>query len=105
MKNIESITRHLCNKIVIAGGDPERETLNIIPTLSGKSYYKTGEGDYWRGYVFIENACTYDVVENPDHFYYGGKAFGKFQKLLSDFPAETLWIEHVPNSSWFRIWK
>lgn len=96
MNNIGGITKHLRNKIVIAGGDPERETLNIIPALDGRSYYKTETGDYWRAYVFIENARTYDVVENPDHFYNSGKAFGTFQKHLSDFTAGML-HETIPD--------
>lgn len=91
MENIDSITKHLRKKIISAGGDPDRETLNIIPALSGESFYKTDEGDYWRGYIFIEDARTYDVVENGKHFYAAGKAFGRFQELLSDFPAYKLY--------------
>lgn len=96
MKNIESITEHLRKKITASGGDPERETLNIIPTTSGRSFYVSETGEYWRGYVFIENAKTYDIVENPTHFYNGGKAFGRFQRLLSDFPVDQL-SETIPN--------
>lgn len=96
MENIVGITKHLRMKIVSAGGDTERETLNIIPTLSGESFYKTNEGDYWRSYIFIEDACTYDVVENERHFYAAGKAFGRFQERLSDFPAEKLY-ETIPD--------
>jgi len=96
MENIDGITKHLRMKIVSAGGDPERETLNIIPTLSGESFYKTDEGDYWRSYIFIEDARTYDVVENERHFYAAGKAFGRFQEHLSDFQAEKLY-ETIPD--------
>lgn len=96
MENIESVTRHLRNKIIDAGGNPERETLNLIPTIEGKSFYKSDEGNYWRGYVFIEDAQTYQVVENLNHFFNAGKAFGQFQKLLSDFPADKL-HETIPN--------
>jgi Ser/Thr protein kinase RdoA (MazF antagonist) len=90
MQNIEGVTRHLRKKIIAAGGDPERETLNIIPTIDGKSFYKTDEGNYWRAYVFIENAQTYQIVENLQHLCNAGKAFGKFQKFMGDFPAEKL---------------
>lgn len=96
MENIDGITKHLRNKIVLSNGNTERETLNIIPTKNGESFLITEEGDYWRGYVFIEDARTYDVVENQKHFYNAGNAFGKFQKLLSDFPAERL-FETIPN--------
>jgi Ser/Thr protein kinase RdoA (MazF antagonist) len=96
MHNIEKVTVHLREKIIAAGGDPQRETLNLIPTLDGGTFYQTAEGDYWRGYIFIEGAQTYQVVEHLDHFYHAGKAFGRFQKLVSDFPPEQLY-ETIPN--------
>lgn len=96
MENISNITKHLRSKIIATGGDPERETLNIVPTCDGGSFLKTGEGNYWRSYIFIEDAKTYDVVENGGHFYAAGKAFGRFQELLSDFPAGNL-HETIPD--------
>jgi Ser/Thr protein kinase RdoA (MazF antagonist) len=96
MHNIERVTVHLKTKIAAAGGDPLRETLNLIPTIDGQSFYQTAAGDYWRGYVFIEGAQTYQVVEHPGHFYNAGKAFGRFQELVSDFPPEQLY-ETIPD--------
>ena len=96
MHNIAKVTVHLREKIIAAGGDPERETLNLIPTVDGRTFYKTTEGNYWRAYVFIEGAQTYQVVAHLDHFYNAGKAFGKFQQLVSDFPAEQLY-ETIPD--------
>ena len=90
MENIEAVTSHLRKKIIAAGGNPLRETLTIIKTLDGKSFYKTDDGRYYRMYVFIEGARTYNVVEKPEHFYNAAKAFGRFQKLLADFPADRL---------------
>jgi hypothetical protein len=96
MKNIEAVTAHLGKRIKSAGGDPQRETLTLIPTVDGNSYLHTEQGDYWRGYIFINNARTYEVVENLDHVYYAGKAFGNFQNLLSDYPSGRL-IETIPH--------
>ena len=96
MGNIEGITKHLRKAIIEAGGDPERETLNLIPANDGKSYYKDIDGNYWRSYIFIEGANTYQIVEKPEHFYKAGKAFGRFQKLLNSYPASTL-SETIPN--------
>lgn len=96
MDNIKSVTGFLREKIIAAGGDPDRETLNLISSRDGNCYYKSEKGDYWRSYIFIENASTYQIVENLNHFYNAGRAFGKFQKLLSDFPAETLY-ETIPD--------
>lgn len=90
MENIEAVTLHIRKKVIEGGGDPSRESLRIVPTLNGCSFYCTPQGEYWRAYDFIEGAKTYQTVENPTHFYHAGRSFGLFQHLLSDFPAETL---------------
>lgn len=90
MENIMGVTSHLRNKIVEKGGEPNRETLNVIPTKDGKPYFVDSEGEYWRCYVFIEGAKTYDQVESMDDFYQSALSFGNFQKMLADYPADTL---------------
>jgi hypothetical protein len=96
MDNIVRITRHLREKISQEGGNPERETLNIIPTVNGNSYHVTENGDYWRAFILIEGANTYERVEQPELAYQASKAFGKFQRLLSDFPPDSL-HETIPD--------
>lgn len=96
MQNIQEVTSFLRKKIIETGGKPDRETLNLVSTVDGKCFYKSGDGDYWRAYIFIEGAQTYQIVEKPDHFYNAGKAFGNFQKLLSDYPAKSLY-ETIQN--------
>lgn len=90
MENILGVTSYLRERIIEHGGDPERETLNVIPTKDGRPYYLDSQGQYWRAYKFNIDATSYDQVENPEHFYQSGVAFGNFQRLLSGYPAETL---------------
>lgn len=90
MENIEHVTRHLRKKIESYRGDPDRETLNLVPTLENKSYFIDEDGNYWRMFYFIEDAISYDSVEKPSDFYESAVAFGNFQRLLADFPAATL---------------
>ena len=90
MENIVGVTSYLRERIIENGGDPERETLNVIPTVDDKPYYLDSYGDYWRSYKFITDATSYDQVENPEHFYQSAVAFGNFQRLLADYPADTL---------------
>ena len=59
-------------------------------------YYVDETGEYWRVYLFIEGATCYDVVKNDNDFYQSALAFGHFQRLLADYPAETL-HETIPN--------
>ncbi len=102
MENISGITQHMKEKIIKAGGDPLRETLNLVSTVDGRNLYISNDGNYWRGYLFIEGARSYQTVENPEHFYKAGKAFGKFQSLLSDYPAEKL-HDTIPNFHHTRL--
>ena len=90
MENIMNVTTYLNKKICENGGDPWRETLNVVPALDGKVYYQDGEGDFWRSYLFITDAACYDKVETPRDFYESAYSFGRFQNLLADYPAETL---------------
>jgi Ser/Thr protein kinase RdoA (MazF antagonist) len=96
MHNIQAITAHLRQKIVAAGGDPARETLNLIPTAEAQPFHQTPGGDYWRAAMFIEGAQTYEIPESLGHAYNVARAFGRFQGLVSDFPVDQL-HETIPD--------
>lgn len=100
MENISGVTSWLKKKIQENGGDAERETLNLVETREGCPYYQDSSGDYWRVYKFIENATCYDQVKCDNDFYQSAVAFGNFQRLLSDYPADTLHetIENFHNT-------
>jgi hypothetical protein len=87
MENIERVTRFARERITAAGGDPDRETLTIVPTRDGKSFHRTPEGTYWRTFRYIDGARTYDKVEDLRHVYSAAKAFGNFQKMLARLPG------------------
>lgn len=84
MENITGVTEFLRDKVEQDG------TLTVIPTLDGKNYYLDNAGNYWRVYRFIENATGYDKIEKDSDFYNCGLAFGEFQQLLAEYPAEKL---------------
>lgn len=90
MNNIAGVTSFLREKITAQGGDPTRETLNIVKARDGRNYAVDSEGNYWRGYLFISGATCFDKVRNPEDFYQSGKAFGHFQRQLAEYPAEEL---------------
>lgn len=90
MENVVGVTSFLYKKIEAAGGDPMRETLNVIPAEDGLPYYVDAEGEYWRAYVYITDARSYDAVESREDFYQSALSFGRFQNMLSDYPAESL---------------
>lgn len=90
MENIANVTEFLGKKIKEAGGDVSRETLTLIKTKDGNNYYKYDEENYFRMYNFVERTVSYEIVENPVQMYNTGVAFGKFQRMLDDYPADKL---------------
>ncbi len=95
MENIGEVTAHLKIKITENGGNPERETLTVVPSKSGKSYAEF-EGEIYRIYLFIENSVCFDIPETPEMFCSAAEAFGNFQKMLADFDASRL-NETIPD--------
>lgn len=96
MENIVHVTEYLRKQIEIQGGNPDRETLNVVKTRDGRNYYKDSLGNYWRIFLFVEDTVCLEKVKQPGDFYDSGAAFGNFQKLLADFPAARL-HETIPN--------
>ncbi len=96
MRNIRGVTEFLKEKILEAGGDPLRETLTVILADGGEPYYLDEDGEYWRMYIFIENTLTLQSCRNDQDFYNSGAAFGRFQRLLADYPAGSL-AETIPD--------
>ncbi len=96
MENIAAVTEHLVKKITEAGGAANKETLQIVRTVDGESYYKSTDDEYFRMYVFVDDTITKETAENPEDLYQAAKAFGRFQNMLSDFPADTLY-ETIPD--------
>ena len=90
MENVMNVTSYLREIIIKNGGNPDRETLNVIPAKDGRPFYVDSAGEYWRAYLYIEDATCFEQVERPEDFYESAVAFGNFQRLLADYPAETL---------------
>ena len=102
MANIVDVTEHIRKKTAEIGGDVERCSLRVIPTIEGGRYFRDSENGYWRLYEFVERTVTKERVENANDFYTCAQAFGKFQQMLADFPAEKLYesIANFHNTPW-----
>ena len=90
MENAGAVTDFLRSRVE----DP-RMALHFIPTQHGKFYFLDDEEEYWRMYDFIGGFCL-DAPESEEDFYQSAIAFGRFQHMLSDFPAHTL-FETIPE--------
>lgn len=96
MQNIVGVTSFLREKILSENGNPDRETLTVIPTKDGKNFFYDKTGGCWRCYRYIDDTYTFNTIDNPNVFYSAGKSFGKFQNMLADYPIETL-CETIPK--------
>ena len=90
MENIENVTAWLKKKIRENGGDEKRETLILVRTKDGGSCYFDSDKTCWRMYYFIRDAVSFEQVKSAEDFYQSAVAFGHFQRLLADYPADTL---------------
>lgn len=101
MENIERVTEHLREKLR-GRADALRRTLTLVRTRDGGVFYQDHQGNYWRAYLFIEDARTYDVAKSPEQAFEAAKAFGQFQQMLADLPSPRLnesipYFHHTPR--------
>ena len=102
MGNIEAVTEHLLKQT-----NNPRRVLHLVKTKWGRSYLHQ-DGAFWRIFRFVENSICLQAPETTEDFYQSAVAFGRFQQLLKDFPAHTLY-ETIPNfhntADRYRIFK
>ncbi len=89
MENMAGITSFLRGRILEQGGDPQRETLTLVPTRDGKTHFTARNGQVWRMTPFIENTLALEIA-NEALFEACARSFGRFQYMLSTYPAATL---------------
>ena len=90
MNNAGAITDYIRERV-----DDPRLALHFLTTNDGEFYFEDEKGEFWRMYDFVGGFCL-DAPECEDDFYQSALAFGRFQQMLSEFPAETL-TETIPE--------
>jgi hypothetical protein len=91
MENIRRVTEHLHRKLA-GRADADRRALTVVSARDGRPYFRDAAGDYWRTYLFIERARTYDAIESTTQAFEAAKAFGRFQENLADLPPPALHV-------------
>ena len=92
MDNIEKVTTYLKNKMN-EYKDNDHKVLNIIKTNKKELLCKIindNKDSYYRIYNFIGNSISYNNSTDNRIVYNTGKAFGNFNKLLNEYPINTL---------------
>ena len=90
MANIGAVTSYLQEN-----NNGSYTVLHYFHTPEGLYYHKDARGEYWRMYEYVGGICL-DAPGCDEDLYQSALAFGKFQDLLKDFPAETL-FETIPH--------
>lgn len=96
MDNIDRVTSHLLGKIRSRREETRKRTIRLLRTFSNRPFVQDDRGNYWRAYVFVENARSYEVFETADLAYRAAQAFGEFQCDLVDLPGGRL-HETIPD--------
>ena len=111
IENIRHITEHIAAKLaedtdIKVNADVRflvedtisafRRVLTLVPTKDGRFFYVDRDGEYWRTYLFIENASTFEKMESPALAHKVGAAVGIFQQQLSDYSGQPLY-ETIPD--------
>ncbi len=95
--NILRVTRHIASRLEAQGArDISRRTLTLVPTRFEEPVYHDMDGNWWRMYLFVENATTYDVIQSADQACLVGRAFANFQSMVADMPEPRL-HETIPS--------
>lgn len=90
MANIGAVTNHLRSH-----DSTPNATLQYLQTREGSYCYEDAAGAHWRLYHYVPGVAL-DAPQSDEDLYQSALAFGRFQELLSDFPADTL-FETIPN--------
>ena len=96
MDNIIGVTEFLGREIEKHNGDRSREAMEVIRPKNGQDYYTDSQEGAWRVYPFVEGTVCHQAADTPELFAASGRAFGRFQRLLADYPADTLY-ETIPR--------
>lgn len=97
MDNIVRVTNHVRARLTADGvADVTRHSLCVVFTRDAKPCYEDGEGNWWRMYLFVEGARTFDTIESEGQAMEAARAYARFQNLLADLPAPRL-HETIPN--------
>ena len=82
MENIQHVTGFLRGKIAAEGGNPDRETITLVPSRSGEAWAEDPEGQIWRVMLFVPDTFSPELPDDLNILEECGSAFGRFARLL-----------------------
>ncbi len=104
MLNLRTFTEHVRRRLERTPLPAGRrwDAPRVLPTRDGADLWRDPEGSFWRALSFIEDARSFDTIQDLEHAREVGHALGMFHSLLSDLPparlADTLPGFHITPS-------
>lgn len=95
MSNIVGVTNHIYNTMQ-KEGLPTTDVLRVIETKDCTSYYGNDDVGYFRMYNFVYGGVSIESRPTLEQFEVSAIGFGRFQKMLDGYPAETI-VDSIPN--------
>ena len=92
MENIVNVTEYIRGKIKATGISAKRFVLHYQKAKDGKYYTYLPDGEFWRCCRFIDDSVSFMETGSVKLAEESGRAFGKFQKYLADYPVRDLHI-------------
>jgi Ser/Thr protein kinase RdoA (MazF antagonist) len=92
MQNIRIFTDYVGSRlqhIPVASGR-RWEVPHLLLTKEGLDLWIDPEGSFWRAISFIDQAQSFDTIQDRDHAHEVGWALAMFHRLLCDLPIEKL---------------
>ncbi|MBO5668717.1 MAG: aminoglycoside phosphotransferase family protein [Lentisphaeria bacterium] len=90
MDNFVRVSRHISEKIAAeksVNPASRRRYLQVMMSHKDEPFFIDAYGNFWRCYIYVDEARTYDVLENSNQAFAAAKAFGAFQNDLADLPG------------------
>ena len=92
MENIVNVTEYIRAKIKATGISAKRFVLHYQKAKDGNYYTVLKNGEFWRCCRFIDDSVSFLEASTAKLAEESGRAFGKFQNYLADYPVKDLHI-------------
>jgi len=91
LQNVAAVCDHLLASAGRVGLDHlERRVMQVVRAPGGEAGILGDDGAWWRMLRHIDGAVAFQRAESPGMAYEAGRAFGLFQRLLTDYDGPVL---------------
>ncbi len=90
MQNMRQVTEHVRQRLQQSPPDRRWEIPHVLLTQDGHDHWSNGPDSFWRAISFIEEAESFETMQNIAQAEEVGYALGMFHQLISNLPPSGL---------------